>query len=100
MGLNFAHKWSKFAIKIKGLIMKAPIVLTPKTLRRMAEMQISDQKAIISAFFTDEILGIEREVKLTTYQELSYLMLRDMIKRDSRQFLKREEADKMTYERK
>lgn len=68
--------------------MKAPIVLTPKTLRRMAEMQISDQKAIISAFFTDEILGIEREVKLTTYQELSYLMLRDMIKRDSRQFLK------------
>jgi hypothetical protein len=80
--------------------MKAPIVLTPKTLRRMAEMQISDQKAIISAFFTDEILGIEREVKLTTYQELSYLMLRDMIKRDSRQFLKREEADKMTYERK
>jgi hypothetical protein len=80
--------------------MKAPIVLTPKTLRRMAEMQVSDQKAIISAFFTDEILGIEREVKLTTYQELSYLMLRDMIKRDSRQFLKREEADKMTYERK
>jgi hypothetical protein len=66
----------------------------------MAEMQVSDQKAIISAFFTDEILGIEREVKLTTYQELSYLMLRDMIKRDSRQFLKREEADKMTYERK
>ncbi|MCH4156695.1 MAG: hypothetical protein LKF31_10370 [Muribaculaceae bacterium] len=80
--------------------MKDPIVLTPKTLRRMAEMQVSDQKAIISAFFTDEILGIEREVKLTTYQELSYLMLRDMIKRDSRQFLKREEADKMTYERK
>ena len=62
------------------------IVLSPQFIKKLCGLDEVERKAIFSAFTSDVIFKTKREIELTPYQELLYLMLFDKIKRDSNKF--------------
>lgn len=66
--------------------MSTTIVITPNLINRIKSLPKEEKKAIFNAFACDEIFKIEREVKLTPYQELIYAIVKDYIMRDSKRY--------------
>lgn len=62
------------------------IVISPRVVSRMKNMSVEERRVMLDTLFSDEILGVERNVELTPMQELVYMMFRTNVLNESRQF--------------
>ncbi|MBQ0068216.1 MAG: hypothetical protein KBT09_00460 [Bacteroidales bacterium] len=62
------------------------IVISPRIISRIKNMPVEERKVMLDTLFCEEILGVERSVKLTPLQELVYMMFRNNILNESKQF--------------
>ncbi len=66
--------------------MENVIVISPRVISRMKNMSVEERRIMLDTFFSDEILGVERNVELTPIQELVYMMFKKNILSESRHF--------------
>ncbi|MBR5725866.1 MAG: hypothetical protein IKX56_03930 [Muribaculaceae bacterium] len=64
-------------------IMEQAIVINPRVVDRLCFMSPEERRLIFETLIADEVLKEQRVTKLTPEQELTYLLVRDMIMRDS-----------------
>lgn len=62
------------------------IVISPRIISRIKNMPVEERKVMLDTLFCDEILGVERSVELTPLQELIYMMFRNNVLNESKQF--------------
>ncbi|MBR1882629.1 MAG: hypothetical protein IJ808_06375 [Muribaculaceae bacterium] len=73
--------------------MERAIVITPRVLKRLKNMSIDEKKTIFDTLMSDEILHCARACELTPIQELTYMMVRDAIMRDSYRYESQQTQD-------
>lgn len=62
------------------------IVISPRIISRIKNMPVEERKVMLDTLFCEEILGVERSVELTPLQELIYMMFRNNVLNESKQF--------------
>lgn len=62
------------------------IVISPRIISRIKNMPVEERKIMLDTLFCEEILGVERSVELTPLQELIYMMFRNNVLNESKQF--------------
>lgn len=65
-------------------IMENSIVISPRVVERLRFMDVAERRLIFETLISDEVLAEPRASQLTASQELNYMLVRDMIMRDSR----------------
>ena len=58
-------------------------MINPRVVDRLCFMSPEERRLIFETLIADEVLKEQRVTKLTPEQELTYLLVRDMIMRDS-----------------
>lgn len=76
--------------------MKHAIVISPRVVERLRFMDADERRLIFDTLVHDEILCDTRTAELTPSQALNYLMVRDMIMRDSMRLVKSLPIDSMS----
>lgn len=62
------------------------IVISPRVISRMKNMPVEERRVMLDTLFCEEILGVERNVELSPLQELVYMMFRNNVLNESKQF--------------
>ncbi|MBR4829192.1 MAG: hypothetical protein IKZ92_05250 [Muribaculaceae bacterium] len=62
------------------------IVISPRVVDRLRFMDAEERRLIFDALISDEVLCEPRAVSLTVAQELNYILIRDMVLRESHRF--------------
>jgi len=63
--------------------MEQAIVISPRVVERLRFMDPAERRLIFDTLISDEVLCESRQNQLTVDQELNYMLVRDMIMRDS-----------------